>query len=148
MKPKKRRNLKADPSVLPADPTLWSESSKRSYAIGYIQSYQDIAYTCRGCNQNLVFTAADQKRAFEVDQVYIWYRPQLCEACHHKKQAILAMMNTYEARWKAQKREVQHDSAFLKEWLKLLIAYAQLGGPRNHSVIAMLHKLTTSSSQP
>ena len=127
------------PTRLPVDRNRWSESSQRTYAT--IQFYEDIAWTCRGCGQSDVFTAQEQKQAFEVEQIYIYWHPCLCEACSHKKQSTAENMRRYETHWKANKQELRHDLAFLKQWVVLLETYAQLSGRKNDDLIQMLRTL-------
>jgi len=57
-----------DPAGVPCDPECWSEDSKRSVAYHFApQAYRDKAYLCWRCKAPDVFTAADQKQAFEVE---------------------------------------------------------------------------------
>lgn len=126
-------------SRLPVNRERWSESSQRTYAT--MQFYEDIAWACRGCGQPGVFTAQAQKQAFEVAHVYIYWRPRLCEACTQKKQSTAETMRRYEARWKANKQELQHDLAFLKQWVVLLETYAQLSGRKNDALLQLVRKL-------
>jgi len=139
VKQKTGKHAKTESTKIAAERNQWSESSQRSYA--YIQFYVDIPWTCRGCGQAFVFTAQEQKQAFEIEKVYIWKRPVLCDACYNKKLRLAEKLSHYEARWKIHKQELSHDLPFLKEWLTLLGEYAQISGRRNHDMIAMLQKL-------
>ena len=49
-----------------ADPTQWSDESKRSVAFHFRREYSDIPYVCWRCKAACVFTAQDQKYAFEI----------------------------------------------------------------------------------
>ena len=44
--------------------------------------YVDIAYVCRGCGRNGVWTAAQQKRYFEIQKGNIYNEPTWCHRCH------------------------------------------------------------------
>lgn len=142
VKQKTGKHAKTESTKIAAERNQWSESSQRSYA--YIQFYVDMPWTCRGCNQAFVFTAQEQKQAFEVEKIYIWKRPVLCDACSQKKQGLVEKLSQSEARWKLHQQELRHDLPFLKEWLTLLGEYAQLSGRRNRDMIAMLQKLILS----
>lgn len=131
------------PSRVPVNRERWSESSQRTYAL--MEFYEDIIWSCRGCGQSSVFTAQEQKQAFEVEQVYIYWRPRLCDACAQKKKATVEAMRRYEARWKTSNQELQHDLAFLKQWVALLGTYTNLSGRRNDSLLQMLQQLIRSN---
>lgn len=123
-------------SRVPVDRLRWSESSQRTYYD--IQFYEDYTFTCRGCAQTFVLTAAEQKQLYEHEQRYIYWRPNLCEDCLQKRQAAADAAERYEAMWADDKTSLQEDPLFLKRWLDALERYAHLGGPRNDSVIQML----------
>jgi len=44
--------------------------------------YLDIIYVCRGCGRKGVWTAAQQKRYFEVQKGNIYNEPTWCYECH------------------------------------------------------------------
>lgn len=130
----------ADASAkIPVNRNRWSESSQRSYKS--IEFYEDRPWHCRGCGQSFVFTAQEQQQAFEVEQRYIHWHPVLCTACAQKKQSIGETIRQYEARWRTNKKVLRHDPLFLKNWMILLEAYAQLTGRKNRTVIQMLQQL-------
>lgn len=137
-----RQRAGNDGTSLPADPTRWSESSKRSYGGIYIHSYSDIEYTCRGCGQRAVFTAAAQKQAYEEQGAYIYQRRVLCGDCYQKKCEVLVMLRQCEERWKRDKETLQGDMTFLQHWHELISAYARLcGRSEPSSFIAFKNRL-------
>ena len=74
-----------DPAGVPSDPECWSEDSKRSVAYYFLpRPYRDKAYLCWRCRVPEVFTAADQKYAFEVRKVNISQQRVLCGMCHRE----------------------------------------------------------------
>lgn len=137
MKANDKKNPK--PSRVPVERSQWSESSQRTYAL--LEFYEDRTWSCRGCGQSFVFTAQEQKRAYEDEGVYIYWHPTLCAACAEQAQATADAIQRHEARWQANRQEMQDDRAFLKRWLDSLETYARLSGRRNQSVIAMLQQL-------
>lgn len=67
-----------------ADTSLWSDASQRSrsYAPGVALDYFDEFYWCCDCGAAAVFTAAEQKRAYEVEKRYFLQTRKRCNACH------------------------------------------------------------------
>lgn len=138
--PRKNKRQKAKKNArVRADRNRWSESSQRTYAL--IEYYEDFSYTCRGCAQDFVFTAAEQKQAFEVDHVYIHWSPKLCIDCKAQKQSAAESVRHYEARWRADKEAVEQDRSFLKRWRRSLKTHARFGGGVNSDVTAMLQRV-------
>ncbi len=80
---RKRRHFSKEAVVL-ADQSLWSEASKRSRS--YDQNgeahYYDEYYWCEQCEAPCVFTAADQKQAYEVEKRYLHQTRKLCRKCY------------------------------------------------------------------
>jgi len=73
-----------------ADPSQWSESSKRSrsYEPSATIYYYDEFYWCRACGRPSVFSAQDQKHAFEVEKRYIHSTRVLCDPCYLARKAV------------------------------------------------------------
>lgn len=110
------------------DRDQWSEASKRSYAYHYQRRhYEDIHYVCRRCGRRSVFTAADQKIAFEVKKHYIWQRRTLCGDCNAGLFALRVLHRELEARWASRKAELSGDLEFLEAWQKVLSAFPEYG---------------------
>lgn len=126
-------------STISVDRSQWSESSQRTYTS--ISVYTDIAWRCRGCGQSFVFTAQEQKQAYEHEGVYIHWRPVLCDACASQAQSARDDLYRYEKRWKEDKQALQHDLSFLKRWLTALETHGRLTGHRSQTVITMLERL-------
>lgn len=79
----KWRHSSKQASVL-ADQSAWSESSKRSrsYEPDATIRYFDEFYWCERCDAPCVFTAAQQKHAYEVEKRYLFQTRKLCDGCH------------------------------------------------------------------
>ncbi|WAC75523.1 zinc-ribbon domain containing protein [Roseateles sp. SL47] len=77
------RHSAKDAPVL-ADTSLWSEASKRSrsYEPGTATHYFDEFYWCSHCRKPAVFTALQQKHAYEVEKRYLFQTRKLCDPCH------------------------------------------------------------------
>lgn len=124
-----------------ADPEQWSRSSKQSYGYDAVKYYEDISFNCWRCESPAVFTAEEQKHAFEIRKVYIWRRKLLCDDCWSKRQRIEDIINDSQAKWNTEKDKVRMDKAFLLQWLAALRSYPQYKGRSNHATIRMIEKL-------
>lgn len=127
------------------DQAQWSEPSKRSYAyVARAPHYADVVYRCLKCSANSVFTAAEQKHAFEVKKRYIWQRRILCIACHAALQQLKAREQALRQRWSKTSASLTHDATFLHEWLAALNELPSYGKRRNTSMSRRLDKLLTA----
>jgi hypothetical protein len=130
-----------------ADPSQWSESSKRSYSfVARPTFYEDIPYNCWRCGKASVFGAKDQKEAFEVKKAYIWQRRMLCQECWRQEQEIASDLRQCQTRWDGDKKEAASDNDFLKNWLRLLELHPEYGARKNSAAINMLRKLLNVSN--
>ncbi|MEP7243158.1 MAG: zinc-ribbon domain containing protein [Gammaproteobacteria bacterium] len=109
-----------EPASVTADPTRWSEQSQRSVAFDFKRSYEDIRYKCWRCAREAVFTAAEQKHAYEVKKVNINQQRVLCSPCWQTSRKISAELVLCDDRWVASKALLRSDGAFLVRWLELL----------------------------
>lgn len=73
-------------AAIPADQSLWSEASKRSrsYEPNAEVHYYDEFYWCELCETPCVFSASDQKHAYEVEKRYLHQTRKLCDTCYEK----------------------------------------------------------------
>src|SRR5882724_11634650 len=82
-------HLKAKQKSQPVNPNHWSEESKRSMIfLSPPARYEDIHYQCMRCARPAVFTAVEQKLAFEGRKAYIWQGRTLCSQCWSERQRI------------------------------------------------------------
>ncbi len=103
--------------------------------------YGDIHYECVKCDRASVFSAVDQKLAYEERQVYIWQRRSLCGECWNERRRVERAIRDCRNRWRDDKSSLRRDTAFLKKWLSLLELYPSFGARPNRAAIAMLLKL-------
>ena len=140
-------HLKPKEKPRPVNPNHWSKASKRSVIFSIPPShYENIHYQCARCGQSAVFTAVDQKLAFEGRKAYIWQRRTLCPECWSKRQSIERGIRKCQTRWRAHKQELQRDAGFLRQWLELLEIHPDYGGRKNHAGITMLRRLVDASA--
>jgi Probable zinc-ribbon domain len=131
-----------DPAGVLCDPDCWSAESKRSVAYEFRPPmYRDKAYRCRRCGAPDVFTAADQKHAFEVRKANISQQRVLCEACHRGRAGLEQQAGECRRRWAAERGTLVRDSCFLRQWLEVLESLPGYGGANDEASITMLRRL-------
>jgi hypothetical protein len=130
-----------------ATPANWSESSQRS-AISFCHPphYEDIDYRCTVCGHAAVFSASEQKEAYEVKKRYIWERRHLCKGCYLQFRRIQRKLRECRLKWEAGKATLRRDPAFLREWLDLFEAHHRHGAKRDTANIRRLEKLLMQSA--
>ena len=110
-----------DPSVLPADPSKWSEKSQRSLTAEFTKEYTSLQYNCWRCKASSIFTAADQKYTYEVKKAPIDQRRILCADCWKRSLEIGSALEDCRQQWALSKASLKGDRAFLSNWLSLLV---------------------------
>lgn len=103
-----------------ANPDQWSVESKRSYSFFYGYVYKDIAYQCRCCKGDCIFTAQDQQYTYEVKNANINQGRALCADCWLESHRIREALRNCEKMWARSKTTLQKDEAFLVGWLALM----------------------------
>jgi hypothetical protein len=137
------------PSPIPADPEQWSEKSKQSIAYDFVREYRDIHYRCWCCQASCIFTAQDQKHAYEVKKASKDQKRRLCEGCWLESNRIRAQLDDCASSWAASKQERRHDEVFLANWLALLVRLDTYGYKPDSAKKSMLKKLlSTINSSP
>lgn len=137
-----------DPTGVPCNPDEWSEDSKRSVTYEFApRPYRDKAYLCwrSGCRAQAIFTAADQKYAFEVRKVNISQQRSLCGVCYRDRVELERTVGECRRRWAAERESLRRDFEFLRRWLDGLEALPAYGGERDEANITMLRRLTRLS---
>ena len=126
----------------PVDRDAWSAKSRQTLAYEYAgEHYEDIAYDCWRCGVAAVYTAQDQKRAYEIKKAHIDQRRKFCGACWGEELRIAAQLAQAEAAWKADRKKLKADRGFLESWLALLERHVAYGARRNTAAINRLKKL-------
>src|ERR1022692_2585845 len=106
-------HLKPKQKDVPVDPNHWSEKSKQSSMfLTPPASYEDIEYECWHCGKAAIYSAAEQKLAFEVRKAYIWQRRTLCRKCWLERERIEKGIRDSKSRWQAHRGELQRDGEF------------------------------------
>jgi hypothetical protein len=130
-----------------ANPSRWSEESRRSLASGYTDYYRDITYVCIHCDAHAVFTAEEQRKAFEVEKRYIWHRRNLCGECWRERREVERTLQECREMWTKQRSSLQNDRGFLADWLFALELHPQYGGSEDTAHIAMIRRLLAALPQ-
>jgi len=138
---KKKSALPLVPGSAPADPSQWSEKSQGSVAATFRTCYTDKTYRCRYCGKDAVFTAREQKFAYETKKTEIEVRRVLCEPCWRACRRVATKIAGCEARWAESKKELATDAGFLSEWRDLLMEHHRYGARANGAAMNMLGKL-------
>nr|WP_315484572.1 hypothetical protein [uncultured Undibacterium sp.] len=126
----------------------WSEASKRSFAYGgsFLYSgsdpdcYENVVCRCFKCEQSFVFTAKEQKIAFEVHKQYVWKPKRRCNQCQLKLENIQTRERELQLAWNKNGKVLCFDRNFLEEWLTILELIPLFGKRENSSAIRMLRK--------
>lgn len=126
---------------VPINKNEYSEASKRSVGHVFLGSYyEDIKYKCRKCRKIALFSAEEQKQAFEVRKEYMWANRQLCDECWREMRSIKAELQRIEDEYCRNKVSTLASKEYLKEWLRLLELYPKYGKRMNSARIAFLKK--------
>ena len=137
------------PAGVPCNPDCWSEESKRSVAYEFSRAaYRDKAYKCWRCDAPDIFTAAEQKHAFEVRKVNISQQRVLCRHCHREKVQLDREAEDCRERWAAERPSLCRNLEFLRRWLAVLEALPSYAAPRDHANITMLRRLVSRDESP
>ena len=128
------------PSDVSINRALWSRSSQRSAGGHYDASathYEGIRYRCRACEVNCIFSAQEQRVAYEVNKKYVWWLPALCATCSERLIALRATDKLHQAQWNQQRQSLAADRTFLESWLAVIQGLRAHGKP-NDSMERML----------
>jgi hypothetical protein len=137
----KKKKTAAPPATAPADPALWSEKSQGSVRASFRTHYTDRAYRCSACRKEAVFTAAEQKMAYEVKKTHIDVRRVLCTPCWRERHVVEQKIAACEAQWAESKPVLARDAAFLSTWRELLLEHHHYGARVNSAAANMLQHL-------
>lgn len=126
----------------------WSTQSRRSLAAEFAGThYQDQPARCRRCDGEFVFTAAQQRQAFEVRKAYIWQQRTLCAACWQQRLALTGELRRLQRQWRAQRASLKRDIAALRRWRELLRQLPFYGCRQDVAQIAMLERLLAADDR-
>jgi len=104
----------------PVDASKWSDASL-NMPVPPPKEYKDIGYDCWHCQQKAIFSAQDQKYAYEVKKRYFWQRRRLCENCFSDANKLKNRLASYQQKWLESKSELSSDKDFLNDWLNALV---------------------------
>jgi len=119
----------------------YSCSSKRSVGFDYLgEYYEDKRYQCKKCYKSTVYTAEEQKEAFEVKKRYMWQQRFLCGCCYNEMCSIRRELQEMEQHYCENREQIISDEKFLRKWLKLLVEYTKYCKKGNPSRVIFIKK--------
>jgi hypothetical protein len=135
----KRKRTAKPRKTVPVNADLWSEASRRSVVYGMAPAhYEDIEYRCWHCGDVAVFSAEEQKRAFEVRGAYVWQRRVLCTPCKLDSEMLKRELQAHQLRWRSDRPVASLDRAFLERYLWLHRELPKYGSRTDTAAISML----------
>jgi hypothetical protein len=121
---------------------LWSVKAKTGLDYEFAaEFYEDIPYECWACRAPSLFTAEQQKHAFEVKRAYTWQRHVLCQRCFSRRNELTAEAASFARMWVANKAALAADRTQLLRWRELLDQLPRLGMRKDTARTRMLDKL-------
>jgi hypothetical protein len=125
------------------DKSQWSKASLNSSGGHYddrATHYENISYRCKKCEVSCVFSAEDQKRAYEIEKRFVWWLPSLCPPCLTEVEALLDEARQSQELWDKRKAELKSDREFLERWIYVLVQISAYGKKANTDMITMLRR--------
>lgn len=141
-----KRDKLVQQTSIAADRNQWSKQSKRSVSFHFKREYVDEPYACLRCEASCVFTALDQKYAFEVKKASIDQRRNFCADCWAESHRMRAAIVACEERWATEKTSLRADPEFLGEWLALLTRWKDLRPTGKTSPVSTCSAACSTSS--
>jgi len=119
----------------------YSRNSKNSYGLHLRENfYSNITYKCRSCGKLDIFSAIEQKKAYENRQEYYEQKRILCQDCWRSKRRLLKLAQNLEAEYCRNKQAKLEDLDFLLSWFNTLNEYKKYSHRYNHMRIKFLRK--------
>jgi len=127
---------------IPINKDRYSESSKKSVGHEFLgKYYSDIKYKCSKCKKPEIFTAQEQKEAYEDRKEYMWSKHLLCKACWKEMRSIEKELEEKEEYYINNKETALKNKEFLEEWLETLQEYPKYGKKEN---TAKIHSISNA----
>ncbi|ROU08763.1 hypothetical protein D9T17_02945 [Lysobacter enzymogenes] len=145
----KRKNKK--PGAGPAaalNRSRWSQASRRSVACELAgDHYLDRPSTCRNCGDGFVFTAQQQREAYEVRKAYIWQQRVLCAPCWQQRVHLVGELKRIRSRWARERASVKRDPQALRQWRDVLAQLPRYGLREDRAQRAMVDRLWATAAR-
>ena len=145
----KRKNKEPDAGVAVAlDTSRWSQASRLSMACELAgDHYRDRPSTCRNCGDGFVFTAQQQREAYEVRKAYIWQQRVLCAPCWRQRVHLLGELKRIRSRWARERACVKRDRQALRQWRDVLAQLPRYGLCEDRAQRAMVDRLLAAAER-
>jgi len=133
--------MKVVPFRYKVDFERYCRNSKGSYGLEIKANfYTNITYKCRSCGKFDVFSAIEQKKAYENRKEYYEQVRVLCQDCWRSKRKLLKMAQEYESSYCRSKKAKLEDLDFLIGWFNTLKEYKKYTHRYNQMRIKFLRK--------
>lgn len=123
------------------DRSKWHKPSYLGHYDEKATCYEGLRTRCMKCGSSFVFSAQEQKHAFEVELRYPGWLPTLCLACSQEWEALEHEILEFEHSWEASHDALASDSESLAKWLDLLRNARPYGKKNFESRMRMLTKI-------
>jgi hypothetical protein len=129
--------MEEDPII---DRSKWHKPSYLGHYDENATHYEGIRSRCLKCGASFVFTAQEQKQAFEIEHRYPGYLPSLCPPCSGEWEILEQRILNCEHLWEENRTSLAKDQEFLSGWLALLKKGQPYGKKHFESQVRMLIK--------
>lgn len=120
------------------DRSKWRKPSYLGHYDENATCYEGLRARCSKCGSSFIFSAQEQKYAFEVEHRYPGWLPTLCPACSREWKAVERELLKFEYSWETNRDALASDRDFLNEWQALLRSAQPYGKKDFDSRIRML----------
>jgi peptide subunit release factor 1 (eRF1) len=100
----------------------------------------NVACRCTKCGKTFLFTAEEQKIAFEINKEYISKPKHRCNECQLELEVIQNRERNLQLAWNENSKVLRADREFLNEWITILELIPTFRKKKNCSTITMLRK--------
>ncbi len=122
------------------DRSKWHKPSYLGHYDENATHYEGIRSRCLKCETSFVFSALEQKQAFEVEHRYPGHLPSLCPTCSGEWEILKQRILECEHLWEENRTRLAKNQEFLSGWLALLKNGQPYGKRRFESRVRMLIK--------
>jgi len=140
MAKRKDRKSRAGQPV-PLDTAQWSQASRRSLAAEFADShYRDLTQRCIACKGEFVFSAEQQRDAFERRKAYIAQQRLLCAQCWAHRLGLIEELKRIRSHWNRDRAGSKRDLPMLLRWQQVLAQLPRYGLREDRAQRAMVDR--------
>lgn len=109
--------------------------------------YVDRSLTCRNCGDAFVFSAQQQREAYEVRKAHIAQQRCLCPSCWRQRLHLVGELKRMRSRWARDRAGLKRDPNALREWQELLARLPYYGVREDRAQRAMVERLLAAAER-